>query len=134
MAFLGLYEPQTNIPKCEVVYGQFTVTAAGPGTTAAVSGWDKGWTVARSAAGIYRVTLANSQRYPANPLVYAFVKPAAALDSDTYAMDWTAVGAPTAGTAFDIALVAPGTPNTAVDPPSGTVTVSFMAVFKNTNT
>jgi hypothetical protein len=132
MAFFGLYEPKTNIPKTEVIYGSFTWTNGG--TVTAVTGWDKGWSVSLVGAGVARVTLSNSARYPAVPLVFLTIKPTVLADNTMIASDYTAVGAQTAGTSFDVLLVAnDGTPVTAENPTVGTVTVHFQAVFKNTN-
>lgn len=124
------YNPQTNQPYMAIVCGQFTVTTGG--TATAVSPYNRGFSVAETGtAGVYRVTLSNSRKFPAAPVLFASTKAGHANEYSMWSKDaGTLVAGGTTGQTFDIAI---GDADTPARPTGATITVNFMAIFQNSN-
>ncbi len=128
---LARFDVKSNLPFGEIIFGQFLVTDASPDTAVATVGYDKDYTVSVIAAGVYRVTLRNSQKYPARPIVFSNIQVTTGTAENV--LNVTDGGAVTSGTvagsSFDLQL-ALGATGTLVSP-TNPVVVNFMAVFMN---
>ncbi len=124
-------KPKTNIPNCVIISGSFTVTAT-TGAVAITSGYaDKGWTVARAAAGVYRVTLTDGT-FATAPLLFVRHKLlTASNEASVHVMDGGTLTADgVTGNTFDIQLINAAT-DTLIDPATDDISISFLAVFNN---
>ncbi len=126
--------PKTNMPGFTMIAGSFAVASDGGCT--ATSGFDNGWSVpaAAEAAGVYRVTLANT--YATRPLLFTrWDAGTGTADNSLHCIDGgvlttagTSSAAPTAGLQFDVGLI-DGTDTLAN--PAATGIVHFLALFAN---
>ncbi len=128
---LARYDAKCNLPFCEIIIGQFLVTDGSPDTAVVTTGYDKDFTVSVVAAGVYRVTLNRSQRYPMRPIVFANIAVTTGTAENVLNVTdgYDVTSGTVAGSSFDLQL-ALGATGTLVSP-ANPVRVNFMAVFVN---